>query len=276
MKRQIYLSVLAIGLMSSDVVFKQPDYCRLNNIKGNISSCTSLVIRNSADAGNKVLSNTILSFDINGLLTEKKTLVNHRIVSQIKYNYDNNTTQTGYTDLNNDGSIYLKVKNEIDKNGFVKTSHFNRSEQRKYDINRKKIDVEFADYYDKLFTDIIYKRDYKGYVLEEKYLDINSKQLFKLTYKYDYKYQLVELKYYNSTGQAEKRIKYRYNSYGYTSECKTYQSNRLALTQSFNYTYDEHHNWINRFEKRQIENNIFTSEIDTNSIVTSRIIAYYN
>jgi len=87
---------------------------------------------------------------------------------------------------------------------------------------------------------------------------------------------LVELKIYNSKGQAEKRIKYRYNKYNDVFESKTYISNRLALTSTFSYVYDEYDNWISRTEKRKLQENLFTTNIDSSDILTQRIITYYD
>ncbi len=276
MKQQISFLVVFILFCASDIYVYKPYSLEGKNLKGEIRNITSLQSVLNNDEGRPITKNTIEAYDRNGRMLELQKLKNHKLFSRINYHYTDEGVLDYSTETNPDGSRFLNITYKYDENGFLRSKRFNRAEQRKYDSERRKTEVEYEQYYNNLFTEVLYKCDYKGYKLEEEFLKQNGELSFKQTYKYDYKYHLVELKYYNSKGQAEKRVKYRYNQEGDVLESKTFISNRPALISSFSYTYDEHGNWIGRTEKRKPADNFLASDIDTSNILTQRIIAYYN
>jgi hypothetical protein len=276
MKKQVPLLFVLIIFCASDIYVYKPNSLEGNNLKGQIKSITNLQTVLNFDSKQQIIKNTIETYDRNGRLLELKKLKNHKLFSTINYHYTIEGILDFSLETNPDGSKFLTINYNYDDKGFLRSKHFDRAEQRKYNNERRKTEVEYEQYYNNMFTGVLYKCDYKGYKLEEKFLKQNNQLSYKLTYKYDYKYHLVELKYYNSKGQAEKRTKYRYNQEGDVLESKTYISNRLALSSSYSYTYDIRKNWISRTEKRKLGDNFFASDIDTSNILTQRIIVYYN
>lgn len=267
---------MAIIFCSSDIYTYTPSSYVKMNLNGSVKSLTQLENILSPDSTNNIIQNSTKLFDNDGKIIELMKFKNHKLFSKIKYHYSDSGNISYCRETNADGSLYLMVKYFYDADGYIKSKIFDRSHQKSYSFDRQEADVEYDEYYSNLFTKIQYKCDYKGYKLEEKFLKNNGELTRKLTYKYDYKYNLVELKIYNSKGQAEKRIKYRYNKYNDVFESKTYISNRLALTSTFSYVYDENDNWISRTEKRKLQENLFTTSIDSSDILTQRIITYYD
>lgn len=266
---------MAIIFCSADIYTYTPSSSVKLNLNGSVKSITQLENKLSSDSTNKIIRNSTKIFDNNGKIIELLKFKNHKLFSRINYYYSDSGNISYSQETNADGSLYLQIKYFYDEDGYIESKVFDRSQQKSYNIDRQKADVEYEEYYSNLFTKIQYKCDYKGYKLEETYLKDNEELTRKLTYKYDYKYNLVELKIYNSNGQVDKRIKYRYNKYNDILESKTYISNRLALTSTFTYNYDDNENWISRTEKRKLQENLFTTNIDSSDILTQRIITYY-
>lgn len=275
MKRQITLLMMAVILCSSDIYTYTPSSYVKMNLKGSVKTLTELENKLSPDSNSKIIQNSTKFFDNSGKIIQLMKFKNHKLFSKVNYHYSDSGNIDYANETNPDGSLFLRVEYFYNEDGFIESKVYDRSYQTSYNVDRQKVDVEFDEYYSGLFTKIQYKCDYKGFKLEEKFLKDNGELTRKRTYKYDYKYNLVELKIYNSNGQVDKRIKYRYNKYNDILESKTYISNRLALTSSFTYVYDDNDNWTSRTEKRKLQENLFTANIDTNDILTQRIITYY-
>ena len=275
MKRQLTLLMMVVIFCSADIYTYTPTSYVKMNLKGSIKDLTELENRLSSEENPLIINNSIKSFDKNGRLIQFSRFKNHKLFSKINYFYSAEGNIDHTIESNPDGSDYLKVNYFYDEEGHLTHKIYDRSNQKSYNANREKLEVEYDDYYNRLFTKVIYKCDYKGFKLEEKFLNNKDELTRKLTYKYDYKYNLVELKIYNAKGQVEKRIKYRYNNNNDVLESKTYISNRLALTSSFDYVYDQNKNWTSRTEKRKLQENLFTANIDKSDILTQRIITYY-
>lgn len=266
---------MAIIFCSSDIYTYTPNSYVNLNLKGDVKTITQLENKLSPDSTNNIIQNCTKYFDNSGKIIELLKFKNHKLFSRINYYYSDSGNIKYSKETNADGSLYLTINYFYNDEGHIESKIYDRSNQKSYNIDRQKEDIEYDKYYNNLFTKIQYKCDYKGYKLEEKYLKDNGELTRNLSYKYDYKYNLVELKIYNSKGQVEKRVKYRYNKYNDVLESKTYISNRLALTSTFSYVYDETKNWISRTEKRKLQENLFTTNIDSSDILTQRIITYY-
>lgn len=274
MKRQITLVILAI-LFCAFSTNTEPS-CHLDQmkLKGSILSVLEIANTISSNSNNELVSNTISAFTTSGMLSEIIEVKDHKLFSKKVYSYSKDNELLGYNDYNSDGSIYLKVSYECNEKGHITSEHFDRSTQKLYNRDGQKMDVEYEKIYQNLFSEIVYKCDFKGYKIEEKYVKPDGKLSHKFTYKYDYRYNLLELKYFNSNGKSVKRVKYKYNNNNDIAESKTYISNRLALTSTFSYEYDSFNNWIKKYEERKVEENIFTEDISKDNILTERIIKY--
>ncbi len=222
-----------------------------------------------------IVFHTVSEFSKSGMLTVVKEFRDGQLFSKKVYDYSVDQQLLGYGDYNADGSLYLKVKYSFDENGFLIGEKFDRTQQKLYNPNRQKVFQEYEKIYENMFVEIIYKCDFKGHKIEEKYLNANGSLSRLFTYKYDYRFFKTEEKYYNAERRPVWRTKFKQNSHGFVQECKKYISNRLAVTSTFIYQYDTQGNWIERFEKRKVEDNILTVEISRNDIVSTRIIAYW-
>jgi len=254
---------------------KPPTHLDKMELKGSIESIRKIVNAINPNSDNILISSTMSAFNTTGMLREIIELKDHKLFSKKVFSYSSEDELLGYTDYNSDGSVYLEVICSNNEKGFITSEHYDRTTQKLYNENRQRVDVEYEKIYKNIFTEIIYKSDFKGYTLEEKYLRADGSLSHKYTYKYDYKYKLLELKYFNSEGKAVKRIKYKYNKNGEVDESKTYISNRLAITSNFSYEYDSNNNWNKKHEKRQVVENIFTSGISKDDVITERIIKYW-
>lgn len=274
MKRQITLVILAILFCAFSTNTEPLSHLDKMKLKGSVKSVLEVINTIHSNSHNKLISNTISAFSNSGMLSEIIELKDHKLFSKKVYSYSMDNELLGYNDYNPDGSIYLKVSYKCNEKGYITSEHFDRSTQKLYNKDRQKMDVEYEKIYQNLFSEIVYKYDFKGYKIEEKYIKPDGSLSHKFTYKYDYRYNLLELKYFNSNGKSVKRVKYKYNNNNYIVESKTYISNRLALTSTFSYEYDSFNNWIKKYEERKVEENIFTEDISKDNILTERIIKY--
>ncbi len=275
MKQQIILVFVIVFLTSASANKKQISDLERMNLKGNIKTLLEIVQVIYENSEKSIIFNTITNFNIDGMIVEKRILKKHTLFSRLVYNYNSENQITGFNDYNPDGSLYISVTYESDEDGFIIAEHYDRSTQRLYDEKRQPIDVLNEEYYEKLFTDIFYERDFKGYKLEEKYLKPNGALSHKYLYSHNYKYYLVEKKYYNSANNLFYKTKYKYNEHGDSYKSTTFISHRLGYVTTFTYEYDVFDNWVKREETKEIEDNIFTKDVIRDLVVTDRIIQYY-
>ena len=280
MKQQITLVnwaiiVLSVSLLSVSNSIKTPTHLEQLNVKGCIKTFMERENPDNKDSIKKLITDTERFFSKSGMLHSVNEYRNHKLFSKKTYNYSSDNRLIGHTEYNSDGTLFINVIYQWDEDGFLLSEHYDRSSQKQYNAQRQKIDVEYEKIYENLFTDVLYKCDFKGYVLEKKYLKPDGSISHKYTYKYDFKYNLMELKSYNSDGKTTKRVKYRHNQYGDVLESKTFISNRLAITSQFSYDYDTLNNWLKKHENRKVEDNIFTIDISKDDVLTERIIEYY-
>ena len=275
MKQQIILVFVIVFLTSASTNKKQISDLERMNLKGNIKTLLEIVQVIYENSEKSIIFNTITNFNIDGMIVEKRILKKHTLFSRLVYNYNSENQITGFNDYNPDGSLYISVTYESDEDGFIIAEHYDRSTQRLYDEKRQPIDVLNEEYYEKLFTDVFYKRDFKGYKLEEKYLKANGSLSHKYLYSHNYKYYLVEKKYYNSANNLFYKTKYKYNEHGDSYKSTTFISHRLGYVTTLTYEYDVFDNWVKREETKKIEDNIFTKDVIRDLVVTDRIIQYY-
>ena len=259
-------------------------YCQIRdlekeNINGNISSIrysSYSMPKNSEHKNNNIaISDIIYHYNDSGNISKSYHYKHNSLFSFRKYSYKNQVEVISVIEYNKDQSVYLTIDYSSDDHGFVTLANYQRDSQKHYDNNRSSVDVEFDTYYQQLFTTVVYKNDFKGFVLEEVYYTQNKELAYKLTHKYDYKYNRVETKYYNNSGKVSWRKKMKYNLDGNMIECKYYESNRIALTSSYSYELDQYNNWVNRKEFKTLHDNFFADQLDDNTIITSRVIEYF-
>ena len=272
-----YLFVL-IGVLCSSAIFSQVDDNLNIALSGKIKSVRETIY--SIPSGSKKTEGSVLSdelhiYNLLGYKTKTISYRNDTLFSYTDYLLRGDTILTESNEYNFDNSLYLSVVYTADENGFVTGAEYFRDYQKSYDDERKKIDVEYDKYYQRLFTSIDYKNDFKGYILRSEYLTETGSLYCKYLYKYDYKYNRVETKFYNNKGKLSWRKKMKYNQEGFLKESKLYESNRIARKSEFIYSTDSNGNWVERTEKRQLFDNFFAYNLNDDTIVTIRKIEYY-
>ena len=272
-----YLFVL-IGVLFSSAVFSQVDDNLNIALSGKIKSVRETIY--SLPAGSETADRSILSdelhiYNTKGYKTKTISYRNDTLFSYTDYSLQGDTILLESKEYNSDNSLYLSIVYTSDENGFITNAQYFRDYQKSFDDERKKIDVEYDKYYQRLFTSIDYKNDYKGYVLSSVYSTDKGSLYCKYLHKYDYKYNRVETKYYNNRGKLSWRKKIKYNQDGFILESKLYESNRIARKSEFSYSTDSSGNWIERTEKRQLYDNFFAYNLNDDTVVTIRRIEYY-
>ena len=279
MKKVIVKEILLVLLLCSSYAYGQQtdinDYIMLGDIKSYEETRYSTLAKSDNIETKTMIYQTKTLFNTEG--NKQKTYIykNEKLFSYIIYNLNHNNILISQYEYNPDSNLYLTITYVHDKNGFKTEALYNRVLQKSYDSQRLSLAVEFDKYYNNLFTRINYKNDFKGYVVEEKYLTEDSTLSFMYTYKHDYLNNKVEIKYYNSKGNESWRQKLKYNSAGKVVENKLYMGNRIAMISKYKYEYDQCKNWIKLIETRKLFDNFFSEDLSGNTIITDREIEYY-
>jgi hypothetical protein len=267
------ISLIVLLAVFSSSVIPQSNLKQMH-LNGSIRTLTE-TISFTNDTLNQPLSSTFSRFTKSGMLVEKRILKNNKLFSKTIFEYSLDDEMLGFTDYNADGSVYFKVKCDCDDNGFVVSEQYDRSFQEKYNENRQVIDFRYDEIYEKIFITVIIKNDFKGYKLEEKFLNPNGTLSHRRVYKYDFKYNLTETKTYNSSNNLQKKYKNKYTRTDDLIKSKLFISNRLAVTSAYSYEFDLIGNWVKRIETREVEENIYTEDISRETFVSKRTIEYY-
>ena len=160
-------------------------------------------------------------------------------------------------EYNADGSLYIVVNYSHDEKGFITKAKYNRSLQKTYDDQRSSIEVEYYKYYNQLFGYIVYRNDYKGFVLYETYFTDDNTLAYKYSYGYNYKFYRVETKFYNNKGKLSWKEKMKYGLKDNKKESTLFKSNRKAQTTIYTYEFDSKNNWTKQIETRLLYDNFF-------------------
>jgi len=275
MYRQFSIVLLAVLFISATGEKKPPTDLEKRNLRGSVKTLTEVRSEILSDSTFNIVNHSVSEFSKSGMLEVVKEIRNGTLFSKKIYDYSIDQKLQGYSDYNADGSLYLRVTYSFDENGFLIGEKFDRTQQKLYNQNRQRVFQEYEKVYENMFVEVVYKCDFKGHKIEQKYLNANGSLMHLTTYKYDYKYFRVEEKYFNADRKAVWRTKFKQNSHGFVQESKKYISNRLAVTSNFSYQYDAQGNWVERFEKRKVEDNILTVEINRNNIIITRVIEYW-
>lgn len=275
MRQQAALTFLIVVLTAfNSLVIPQSNLKHLH-LNGNVRTLSESVSIASDTLKTQLLSNTISLFSKSGMLVEKRILKNNQLFSKVVYTYSIDDEILSFIDYNADGSVYHNVTCNCDDHGFLVGEYYERSSQKSYNEDREKIDFRYDEVYEKIFTAVIIKNDYKGYKLQEKFLNPNETLSHRKTYNYDFKYNLTEMRTYNSSNNLQKRYKNKYNRTGDLIKSKLFISNRLAVTSTYSYEHDAFGNWVKQIETKKVEENIYTQDISSETLTSERIITYY-
>ncbi len=277
MKKQVCTYIFTLFLLSNSLVFgQQTDFTKdkllgiINNIKEKSYSSPN----GTNNEQKHLISEIETTYNTDGYKVMYSVFKKGKLFAYTKYNYDTNNTLISTKEYNYDNSLYLDVQYTNNEDGKEIIASYDRIMQKTYDKQRLSVDVEYAKYYKNLFTTILYFNDFKGYIIEEKYITKDGNISQKFTYKYDYKHNKVEIKFYNSSGNVSWRKKLKYDSKGNMTESKLFKSNRIAMISKFEYEFDQIKNWTKRTEQRKLYDNFFSDELNNNTVVTTREIQY--
>lgn len=260
-------------------LFPQTDVNLSNGLSGKIKSIHERVY--SVEKGSEISENNMLSDQLNlynkyGYKIKTIHYKNDTIFATIVYELQDDTLLLSSKEYNSNGSLYLSISYYSNNKGHITKAVYDRHNQKAYDDNRKLIDVEFDKYYSGLFTIIEFENDYKGNVLKSTYITNNNSLYCKYLHRYDFKFNRIETKFYNNKNKLSWRKKMKYNNDGFVYEIKLFESNRIARKSEINYTTDSNGNWIKKVEKRELFPNFFAYNLTDATIITNRIIKYYD
>lgn len=279
MKRFLLLVLLAIllsGFLTAQIqktdVVHTDNYGKVKSVRETIYSRSNKPGYSGSDS---ITSDKFITFYPDGKKQKISIYKLGTLFSYTVYNYNEQNVKISCKEYNADNSLYLTITFTSNEDGLITKADYDRLSQKSYDDERYSIDVEYDKYYQNLFTNIIFKNDYKGNILEEKYITQNGALSFKILNNYDYKYNRVGIKYYNNSGNVSWRKKLKYDSKGNVIESKLFESNRLALVSKFEYEFDNNNNWIKRIETRILYDNFFADNLNNNTLTTIRKIEYY-
>ncbi len=271
--------LITFFILSNLSLLCQVSDTKKDNLSGNVSSIrtTSVSIpTHGVNIGKRnEIVNKIVNYDTSGFILKISNYKKGTLFSYSVYDYDINNRLKNIHEYNGDNSLYLTIMYTSNEDGTIIIANYDRSLQKMYDTERNVVDVEFAQYYKKLFTKVIYTNDFKGYTTKGSYFTADSILSYKYLYEYDYKYNKTSIKYYNSSGNLSWRKRIKYNTDGNAKEIKLFESNRLALTSKFEYKFDQNNNWIKRTETRKLHDNFFADGLNDNTVITTRDIIYY-
>lgn len=279
MRKAISITLFIVLYLSITSIFGQKTDLEKADLNGKVKSVRETVYSiPKSPKGNPVLEIIIDNIHHYNELGNKTKSYYHKGDTLFSYsicNYNDRNELSTINEYNSDGSNYLIINFASDDKGIIVSANYNRKSQKAYDDERKSIDIEYDKYYQQLFTRVIFKNDFKGYVIEATYLTANNKLAYRYTYKYDYKYHLVETKFYNNSGKVSWRKTMKYNSDGNLKASKYFESNRIAQTSTYDLESDQYSNWINCKESRVLHDNFFADGLNDNTIITVRKIEYY-
>jgi len=279
MKTSIITILISSLILSYSFVLCQQTSLQNNNLSGNIKSVRETeysIPKQGVNIGQKtIISDRKTTYNPDGYKQKSSIYKNGELFTYTNYNYNSKNIRISSQEFNANGSPYLTITYSSNSDSTEIEALYNRDVQKSYDDQRSSIDVEFDSYYKKLFTRVLSKSDYKGYILEEKYFTQDTIQSYKFMFKYDYKYNRVEVKYYNSSGKVSWRKKIKYDSEGNISEIKLFESNRMAMLSKFEYKFDENRNWTRREETKKLYDNFFSDNLNDNTVITTRDLVYY-
>jgi len=249
------------------------------NVKGKVKSILEIRQGNtnsedsSASAG--VTYEKLSRYNIDGFEVETSILNNLGRTSTVSHLFDTAGYKIGLREYTQDGTLWLTVTYKLDENGSRLEAVYDWMGKGGFDEMREKSEQLYEVLDRNAWDKVLYKNDYRGMPLEEKYLRKDGSLLFKFTYRYDVLGRKTEMNYFNSKGRTSWETKYRYDKNGNLSESTVYKSNRVAARSEYSYQFDVNGNWTNRVEVRKVNYNILTSNLVEGKFVIERNIEYF-
>ena len=223
----------------------------------------------------KVLFQKNTFFDINGYETQSTLFKNGNEYLLSKYLMGPNSKQAEMNEYNPDGTLNMHVSYKYDDKEFRSEAIYNWSDNRQIGEKAENTDYFYEIINNDLFVKVVYKNEYRGYCLEEKYLKADSTLSFMFSYKYDFNGNRLESAYFHGNERLSWLTKYKYDRYNNLIESRVFKSNRIAVISNYKHEFDAAGNWIIRKEDRHVNVNILTAGLDRANTVTERIIEYY-
>lgn len=265
-----------ISLINPDPKFTDLDKYRL---KGKVKSLREIKYSISEEGESSRRGNILFQkntfFDIDGYETQNTLYKNGKEFLLSKFIFGADGKQVEMNQYNPDGTINLYVSYNYDEKGFKTEAIYNWSDDRRIGEKAENTDYFFEIINSEIFTNVIYKNEYRGYCLEEKYLKADSIMSFMFSYKYDFRGNRLESAYFHGNGRLSWLTKYKYDRYDNLIESRVYKSNRIAVVSTYKHEFDAAGNWIIRKEERDVTVNILTSGLERDNTVAERIIEYY-
>jgi len=203
------------------------------------------------------------------------TYQNGEIASSSHYVFDGEGKQTELKEYKPDGTLRHTVTYKYDDKGFRTEAVFQWVEQQFYDNNREKSEHVFEIFERNMYSRVLYLNDYRGLPLEENYFRDDGTLSYRYISKYNVFGNKTAMTYINSGGRTSWVTKFKYDRYQNLTEGKVFKSNRTAVSSKFSYKYDLYGNWISRYEKREVVDNVLTTHIERGDYLTEREIEYY-
>jgi hypothetical protein len=267
---------LFIGLITPVPKFTDLDKYRL---KGKVKSMREIkyTLAEEGDAANrdKILFQKNTFFDIDGYETQSMLFKNGNEFLLSNYLFGADGKQSGMKEYNPDGTLNLQVSYKYNEKGFRTEASYEWSDNRKIGEKAENTDYFYEIINNDLFVKVLYKNEYRGYCLEEKYLKADSSLSFMFNYKYDFNGNRLESAYFHGNGRLSWMTKYKYDRYDNLIESRVYKSNRIAVISTYKHQFDEAGNWVRRNEDREVFVNILTEGLDRANTITERIFEYY-
>jgi hypothetical protein len=226
-------------------------------------------------AREKILFRKFTSFDENGYETGNVLYKDGKEYLLTSFTFGSHGKQDVMKEHHPDGALNLEVNFHYDEKGFRTEAHYLWTETRMIGDLWENTDYYYEIIQNDLFTKALYKNEYRGYCVEEKYLKPDSSLSFKFEMKYDFRGNKLESAYFHGNGHLSWLTKMKYDRYDNLIESNVYKSNRIAVESVYKYQFDEVGNWISRYEERTVHVNLLTAGLERANTVTERQIEYY-
>lgn len=250
-----------------------------NQLKGKVWTVREIRHSEAISKGSQSAVETtyqrISKFNEEGFETEISIINNHGKSSSVEYLFDTAGYKTGLKEYTQDGTLWLTVTYNLDQKGHRVQAIYDWMEKGGYDEIREKSEQLYEVLDRHPWEKVLYKNDYRGMPLEEKYLRADGSLLFKFTYRYDVLGRKTEMNYFNNKGRTSWETKYKYDKQGNLSQSTVFKSNRVASVSEYTYQFDEYGNWVVRTEVRKVNYNILTSNLVEGKFTVERSIEYY-
>ena len=277
-KLLFFLTLLMIYIPFRADAQKMTDLERLG-VKGIVRSILETKYTIFDEGGDKIQDKIILSkqtiYNPDGYEAEIITYQNGEIASFSHYIFDAEGKQTELKEHKPDGTLRHSVSYKYDDKGLRTEAVFQWVEQQFYDNNRQKTEHVFEIFERNMYSRVVYLNDYRGLPLEEDYFRDDGTLSYRYVSKYNVFGNKTAMTYINSTGRTSWVSKHKYDRYQNLTEGKVFKSNRTAVSSKFSYKFDLYGNWISRYEKREVVDNVLTTHIERGDYLTEREIEYY-